>query len=437
MQKILPLIIYRLLWSIAGVAIPLILHWRVLRKKEDPSRIKERYGYPSRTKPKGDLYWIHSASVGESISALVLAKALLKQNQTVHILITSGTLTSAQLLKKRIQDKRIIHQFHPHDHQKWVARFLNHWRPKLAVMVEGEIWPNMITLSADRGIPIALASAQISVKSAQFWSGLGTPLARVIFPLFDRIITVDEEQKNRFENFSLRPQDPQDVVVVGGSMKIASPPLDDNPSLGKAITKAAKGRKIILLASSHEGEEEFFLNAMAKLDSEKFYTIIAPRHIHRGKVIKKMLTSKNIRAGQHQGKESPAPHQQAWIADMMGEMGCLISAGDIIVLGGAFGNLGGHNPMEMAALSKGVISGQNTFKNTAAFDLLNQHGGVITASTSGQLARAIKTLTEDKTARQNLNQGAGRAYKKGLSYAGKTAKLLIALTLKPNRNRRP
>jgi 3-deoxy-D-manno-octulosonic-acid transferase len=427
------IIIYDLIWMAIAPIIPLLLRWRGLRNKEDSTRYSERYGYPSRTRPAGDspIYWLHSASVGESVSALALAKAMLDLTDDAHVLITSGTLTSAQMLDQRIHDMglshRIIHQFHPYDHPVWVTRFLDHWRPDLVVMLESEIWPNMAMLSAKRGLPVAMASAQISAKSVRLWSSIGRILGGIVFPAFDKIIAVSEDQKARFDNLPTRPG----AVMVGGSMKTAAPALKDNPDLHRTITEAANGRMVVLLASSHDGDETIFLQAMEAINQNGgFYSIIAPRHINRGDAIKQMAATKGLTAGQHQQGEPPAPHQQVWVADMMGEMGGLIRAADIIVLGGAFGHLGGHNPMEMAALSKGVISGGNTFKNTAAFTLLAQHNGLITAAAATDIADAITILASSPTSLAKHNQGAATAYQGVAAAAVATATALKALTLK-------
>ncbi|MCE2516829.1 MAG: hypothetical protein J4F41_03125 [Alphaproteobacteria bacterium] len=429
-MRALVLLIYRLIWLILGMVVPVILRWRARHKKEDLSRRQERYGHASRPRPSsGHLYWLHGASVGETVSSLVLAKAMINANPDAHVLITSGTVTSAKMLEQRIEtlglSARITHQYHPYDHPVWIKRFLDHWRPDLVVMMESEIWPNMVMMSNERRHPVAMASAQISEKSLRYWAGRGHLLARTMFPVFRRIITVDAIQEARFDSLPTRPG----TVLVGGSMKAAAPALTDNPELRQQITAAADGRLVVLMASSHDGEEKIFLDAMSAVNqSGGFMSVIAPRHIVRGAAIRQMVEAEGMTTGQHSRGEPPAPNQQVFIADMMGEMGGLIRAADIIVLGGAFGNIGGHNPMEMAALDKGVISGPHTFKNTAAFELIDTHGGLITASTSSAVADAITVLAASATLLDKHNHGAAKAYQVLADAAAATAQVLMALT---------
>ena len=423
--------IYRLIWVILGLIIPLLLRWRSFKGKEDLSRRKERYGHPSKQRNMGisQLYWLHGASVGESISSLVLAKAIIDQNPSAHILITSGTMTSANMLEQRITElgltASITHQYHPHDHPVWVSRFLDYWRPDMVVMMESEIWPNMVTISAERNVPVAMASAQISEKSLRFWTGRGRLLAQAVFAKFTAILAVDAIQQDRFLQLNVAPA----KISISGSMKAAAPALVDDIALSQSLNDAANGRTILLLASSHDGEEKIFIDAFSALNqSEQFFGIIAPRHINRGNSICDFLRQENINRGQLSRNEAPASHHQVWVADAMGKMGSLIRCADVIVLGGGFASLGGHNPMEMAALGKGVISGPNTHKNTAAFDLLDQHGGLITAATPSAIADAVTQLSASPMLLGNHNQGASFAYRILADAAIEAAQMITAIS---------
>ena len=423
--------IYRLIWVILGLIIPILLRWRAFKGKEDLSRRGERYGHASKPRNIGisKLYWLHGASVGESISSLVLARAIIDQDASAHILITSGTMTSAHMLKQRIKElglnAAITHQYHPHDHPIWISRFLDHWRPDMVVMMESEIWPNMVTISAERNLPVAMASAQISKKSLRFWTGRGYLLAEAVFSKFSAILAVDAVQQGRFLHLKVAPE----KITISGSMKAAAPALDDDIDLSQSLIDAADGRTIILLASSHDDEERIFIDAFNDLNqSDQFFGIIAPRHIARGNSIRDLLHQEGIDCGQLSRNEAPTSQHQAWVADAMGKMGSLIRSADIIVLGGGFANLGGHNPMEMAALGKGVISGPNTHKNTAAFGLLDQHGGLIIAATPSGIADAVTRLSASPILLGKHNQGASYAYRILADAAGQAAKIITAIS---------
>ena len=427
------LITYRMLWQLIGLILPLHLRWRARQGKEDVSRLGERFGNPSISRPKGTLFWLHGASVGETVSSLVLAETILDQDPDSHVLITSGTVTSAEMVAQRVTSDRIIHQYHPHDHPRWIDRFLDHWSPDVVVMMEGEIWPNMVTLSAKRGCPVAMASAQMSRQSFQKWKTYGRWIAAAIFPCFTRILAVDLDQSRRFQDLIDDPS----KIKIGGSMKAAAAALPDQPELQEAMVKAADGRQIVLLASSHDQEEDLFIDAITSINhNNAFFALIAPRHIGRGDGIAQIIRAKGGKTGQRSQDHLPHPDLDWWIADTMGEMGSLIRSADIIVLGGGFAPLGGHNPMEMASLGKGVISGHHVFKNKSIFETLNSHQGVIFASHTAELTEAITLLSASPTALEQLNKGATRTAEAVKTSADDTALTVIRLAHpKPNEAR--
>ena len=399
------LAIYRLLLLVVYPFLPLYLRLRVLRDKEDSPRLSERYGVASNPRPKGVVIWLHAASIGESIAALVLAKNMLRAKPRYHVLLTSGTVTSAALIARRAQEYglggRLIHQYIPLDYPSWVRRFLEHWQPQLAVMVESDLWPNIILETAKKNIPLVMASAQLSERSLAWWLGIGQGLARRIFPLFNKVFATDEIQAKRLARLPLV----KDSVAVGGSLKASAPPLADSPELRTMITKSAARRKIIALLSSHEGEEELFLQALSSLDKETYFAIITPRHPNR------IVKTEGFTSKTYSGGERPTASDNIFIVDALGMLGGIIRTADIIVLGGGFAKLGGHNPMEVAALGKGLISGKHIFKNQTSFDLLRKHHGVIFCQSAKELQEQITTLLKSPRKRRRLNDGAMAAYK--------------------------
>ena len=430
--------VYRALWQIIGLFLPLYLRMRASQGKEDLSRLQERYGKTSIQRPEGPLYWLHGVSVGETVSSIVLAEHLLSLKPNAHVLITSGTVTSAEMAAQRITSDRIIHQYHPHDHPRWVTRFLDHWSPELVVMRESEIWPNMVTLSAQR-TPVTMASAQVSASSLSKWTSYGRSMAKAIFPCFELIMAVDHLQEERFQ----RVMDDPEKVKIGGSMKAAASALPDQPEWQQTITKSADGRQVILLASSHDQEEDLFIEAINAINQNNaYFAIIAPRHIGRGDAIVQMLKTKggNLdrnQIGQRSKNKAPSAETIWWVNDAMGDMGALIRAADIIVLGGGFAALGGHNPMEMANLGKGIISGRQVFKNQLTFDQLKANNGVIFADHTGDIADAITLLSASPTALDKLNKGAIRTAEAAKDAALETASVLVELAADPGRGQTP
>ena len=434
----LTMITYRMLWRLIGLFLPVYLRWRAAQGKEEASRLGERYGVASASRPRGQLFWLHGVSVGETVSSLVLAETLLKMRPDAHILITSGTVTSAEMARQRITSDRIIHQYHPHDHPRWVSRFLDHWSPDLVVMMESEIWPNMVTLSAEI-CPVAMASAQVSQQSHNTWKTYGRWMADAVFPCFSTILAVDHDQAQRFQTLHNAPH----AVQIGGSMKAAAEALPDQPHQRDALISAADGRQVVLLASSHDQEEGVFIEAMRAINQHNaYFAVIAPRHINRGDSIVQHIKKKDPktndghphhnRTGQRSKADQPHAEMSWWVADAMGEMGSLIRAADLIVLGGGFAPLGGHNPMEMASLGKGVISGPHVFKNKSVFDMLDAHKGVIFVENAAQLAEAITLLSASPTALEQLNKGAVRTADAVKTAADETASTLIQLADPPH-----
>jgi 3-deoxy-D-manno-octulosonic-acid transferase len=290
-------------------------------------------------------------------------------------------------------------------------------------MVEGELWPGLIIETRKRGIPVTMASAQISEKSIAFWKTWGKTLAKRIFGAFDVIFAVDDIQAERFWQLPVAPE----VVHIGGSLKAAALPLADEPEIGEHLDTAANGRTIILLASSHEGDESLFINAIDGLDPPQTLAVIAPRHPARARSILTLLEEKGINCCQRSTGTWPDPADRYWLADQMGEMGGLIRAADIIVLGGGFSALGGHNPMEMAALGKGVISGPHVFKNAAAFNLLKERDGAIFCDDSESLTEALSLLMTSQTRLERHNTGALNSWKSLTHHADTVAKHLLGL----------
>ena len=421
------LTLYRLVILFILPIIPLYLRLRCLRGKEDNTRLKERYGISNIKRPGGKVYWFHGASVGECVATLVLVKAILEKQGDATALITSGTVTSAAIVPEKAREfgigNSVIHQYVPLDHTKWVARFLDHWQPQLAVMIEGDLWPNTLLEIGKRNIPLALASAQMSSASAKFWRGIGRNAARRIFGFFDAVLAVDETQARRLKTLPFRPN----IIKIGGSMKIAAPPLPDLPNIRKIITAAADGREIVALLSSHKGEEELFIDAMHILGHDQYFAVIAPRHPQRSKEVLELIKTDGKTCKRRSQNEWPSTHDHFWLADSMGEMGALIRAADIIVLGGGFRPLGGHNPMEMAALGKGVISGSQIFKNKTAFHLLEQSGGAIFADNTTAVADAIALLSSSPSRRKQHNNGALNTWR-SLSNNNTATDALLALT---------
>ena len=292
---------------------PLYLQYRIYKKKENPLRIKERYGYSSCKRPEGKLIWIHTASVGEAISALALIKRILLHSPDTNILLTTGTLTSANLIVKKLPDQ-VIHQFFPLDVRKYIKNFLNHWRPSIVLFFESEWWPNFLTIIPEYA-PLLSINTRVSDRSFKKWQKHQL-VASCLLKNFTMFLpqTKDDEYKIK----KLTNGDAKTLYV--GNLKYDAEPLFVDYTQYEALQKLVGKRKVIVAASLHLGEEKIIFEAIKPLFNDDIFLILVPRHVENGKIFANYLASENhdviIRSKDKGDKDS-----NIYIADTMGELG--------------------------------------------------------------------------------------------------------------------
>ncbi|MDB5394284.1 MAG: 3-deoxy-D-manno-octulosonic acid transferase, partial [Rhodospirillales bacterium] len=370
----------------------LYLRRRLQAGREDPLRFDERHGIPSRARPEGFLIWFHAASVGESMSMLRLLDRLLEERRDLSVLVTTGTVTSAAMVADRLKD-RVIHQYIPVDHPRWVERFLEHWRPDCAVWIESEIWPNLLNGIAQRRIPAALVNARMSARSHRRWA-LAPKTIRQLLSTFDLCLAQTEEEAVRLGELGAR-----DVRFVG-HLKFAADPLPAEAHALAELKAAIGARPMWVLASSHEGEEEIAVTAHTLLTARfpHLLTVIVPRHTKRGASIAVQARGAGLTVSLRSAGLPPAFKDDIYIADSMGELGLWYRLTGIACIGGSLVPVGGHNPIEAAQLGCALLYGPHMFSVPGvAAELQADHAAlVITDETS--LADAIARLLEDKAA---------------------------------------
>ena len=387
-----PLASYNRLWSFVTPFAILHLHSRAWRGREDKKRLKERYGRYSQERPKGRLFWLHAVSVGESVAALTLATCLRDKRPDVNILITTNTITAATRIAEH-GDNAILHGYQPLDNPQWVERFLDHWQPDYAVMLESDFWPNLICATAARNIPLCFASAQLSDKAYQAWQKRAL-LARIIFSAPQDIFTVDTQQADKFRQLA-GDKNQKPHIQIGGSLKVAPASLPADAALVAMLSEAADTRPILLAASTHKGEDELILAASKQASDSGLahFLIIAPRHPERGNdIAAKIQNNTQTRPGQRSKGDVPQQQDNVFICDSLGEMGSLYKLANIIILGGSFVDVGGHNPLEIALFETPILAGPSRFKNKDAFDSLSKAGLIELAEDE----KALGVLLADK-----------------------------------------
>lgn len=399
------LIAWRLLTRLLEPLAPRLLDARAKQGKEDPDRVDERLGHASVARPDGALVWLHGVSVGETLSLLPVVERLRRSRPDLTVLVTSGTLTSAQLLAQRLP-AGVIHQFAPVDAPGAVAAFLDHWRPSLAVFVESELWPNLILEARKRSVKLVLASARITEKTVDGWRRF-PGAAREILTAFDRILPQDETSAVRLESLGARIDGHVNLKLSG-----EAPPHD--AAAFTRLSAAIGDRPVVVAASTHDGEEIALVRALDKL-ADRLCLILVPRHPARSPEIAAALSRDGYRfALRSQGSE-PDRDTDLYLADTLGEMGLFLRLADVVVMGGSFSAalekppVGGHNPLEPARLGKPAVTGPDMTNWAAVTEALVQAGGLAVVDAPWDLPAVIAPLLADDAAAKAMGERGRRA----------------------------
>ncbi len=397
--RTLPLAIYAAATGLFEPLAPALLARRARAGKEDPSRIAERLGRAATPRPDGPLVWLHGVSVGESLSLLPLIAALKAARPNLNLLITSGTVTSAQIMAQRLPPD-VIHQYAPVDAPGAAARFLDHWRPAAALFVESELWPNLIVAAKARGVKLALLSARMTEASARGWAR-APATARALLQAFDLILPQEAATQGRLEWLGMRTGPHLNLKLVG-----EAPPVDS--ALVTALRAGIGGRKAVLAASTHPGEEPLIAQAFRVGTAEATaLLIVAPRHPDRGPQVAADLKAQGFTVARRAAGEALAPETTAYVADTLGELGAFYSVADAVVLGGGFAEgVGGHNPLEAARLGCAIVTGPHVFNAREIYAEMFALAAALEAADSAALARHIAGLLANPVIARRIGEAA-------------------------------
>ena len=408
---------YRHAMSALRPAVPTLLDSRGRKGKEDAGRRGERLGFAGSPRPEGQIIWVHAASVGETLAVLPLISNLLDANPNSHLLLTTGTVTSADIAAKRLPE-RAIHQFVPLDVPEYVGRFLDHWTPSISIFTESDIWPNLVLETSRRRVPLVLVNARMSPRSINRWR----KFARVGRPLFSRFALV-LAQNASITRVIRRLGAPN--VITAGNLKIDAPaPPTDAKALAQ-LREAIGQRPVFLAASTHPGEETVIAAAHALMrDVQGLLTIIVPRHPDRGSGLAATLGGLGLKTQLRSRSATIAPDTQVYVADTIGELGTFYALAPVSFVGGSLIEHGGQNPFEPARLNSCILAGPYTHNFKDAYAALYQNNGAIEVRTSDEMARQVTRLLSDAQAAQALREGADRALQ---SLGGALQKTLDAI----------
>ncbi len=322
-------------------------------KKEHPTRFNERLGNYKMPRPQGKLYWMHGASVGESVSMLPLIDKLLKEDPELSILVTTGTLTSAEIMAKRLP-KRAFHQFIPFDVPAFAQKLIKHFKPDAVLWFESELWPSLLSEIKKAKIPLVLVNGRISDKSFETWKKFKF-VSKELLGCFSLCLGQSEQDKNRL---ILLGAPKADCV---GNLKFAGMPLPVDENKMNVLKEQIGDRPVFLLSSTHNDEEERFALYLPWLKDNvnRVLTIVAPRHPNRGDDIVRMYRSRNFNVAQRSREEDITPETDIYVADTIGEMGLWYALSAISFIGGSLIPHGGQNFMEAARDKNAVLVGPN------------------------------------------------------------------------------
>lgn len=390
---------YRLAGAAAYPVIGGYVAWRASKGKEEHSRRRERYGRAGQPRPEGPLIWLHAASVGETIAVVPLIERLLGHG--INIVLTTGTVTSAQVARERLGD-RIIHQYVPLDLKPAVSRFLDHWSPDLAVMAESEIWPMTILELGARRVPQVLVNGRLSDRSFASWQKRSY-LAEALFENLSHVIAQSDVDAERFRQLGARP------VTVSGNLKgdTVEPPVDE-AELARIRGEIGR-RKVWAAVSTHDGEEAAAIEVHRLLRTRHpdILTIIVPRHPERADAVAAACAEAGLSVARRSTRDTIAPGTGIFLGDTIGEMGLYLRLTEIAFVGRSLTGNGGQNPLEPAMLDTAVLSGRNVQNFREAYQKLAASGAARFVKDQQVLAGAVNYLLTNDAERHKMME-AGR-----------------------------
>ena len=370
------------------------LRLRATRGKEDRTRRYERYGYPSADKPDGPLIWFHAASVGESMAVIPLIEHV--HELGINCIMTTGTVTSAQVVRSRLP-RQTFHQYVPLDLKPAVQRFLDHWKPDLAIFTESEIWPMTILELAARRVPQVLVNARMSDRSFKRWQN-ASGLAEALFDNFSHVIAQSELDAERFRQLGARP------VHMSGNLKVDTESLPFDSAELETLKAKIGNRPCWLAASTHEGEEEAVAKVHRHLKNRlgDLVTIVVPRHPDRSGIIQALLEEAGLKVAVRSQNQPITDATEIYLGDTIGEMGLYLRLSKLAFIGRSLKATGGQNPLEPAMTGTAIISGQHVYNFRDTYRSLLDAGGVRLVSDEKMLAANVEFLLLNQPERDKM-----------------------------------
>ena len=391
--------LYQITISILLIFSPFIIIYRILKNKEDKIRFIEKFGVSTKKRQSGNLIWFHGASVGEILSVIPIIKYYEKKKLVHQILITSSTLSSLKVLQK-YNLKKTTHQFYPIDHIFFTNKFLNYWKPSVAIFIDSEIWPSMFKRINKKNIPLTLLNARFNQRSIKRWLKVKN-FTKKIF----NNITKAYPQNLETEKF-LKKINCTKINFIG-NLKFAQSFQNSQIKIEKNLKEQFRNKKIWVASSTHENEE--IICAKAHIEIKKkiknLITIIIPRHIHRAHEIAKKIKNLNLKVSLVSNKEKNIKNVDIFLIDSFGETEKFYKISPTVFMGKSLPNasVGGQNPIEPARCGAKILHGPFTDNFKDVYKLFRKLNISKIVTNPKNLAASI-TFKREQNIRKKINK---------------------------------
>ena len=382
--------LYQILLSILLLVSPVVIIYRILINKESKERFLEKYSIFSKRKKKGKLIWFHGASVGEILSVIPLIEKYEKDKSIRQILVTSSTLSSSKVLE-RFKFKKTIHQFYIFDLLFLTSRFLDYWKPNVAIFIDSEIWPAMFKTLNKNNTPLLLLNARLTKKSFNKWYKYKF-FSKSIFKLITKAYPQNLETNKFLKKLGVKK------IKYIGNLKFSENYNDKRNEITPSLKNKFKNKKIWIASSTHSGEEIFCVKAHLELKKKikNLITIIIPRHISRANEIISEIAKFNLNTISHSSKSKNFKNLDIYLVDTFGETKKFFKIASTVFLGGSIIKRGGQNPLEAARYGSKILHGQNIDNFKDVYKLLNSLNISKKVSNYHELASSISFLRNQK-----------------------------------------
>ena len=412
------LFLYRILINIIFLLSPIIIIYRLLKKKEDFKRFKEKFCFFSENRSNGKVIWFHGASVGELQSVVPLLEKLENNKKIQKILVTSNTLSSSKILKK-LQFKKVVHQFFPIDTNFHSEKFLNYWKPASAFFIDSEVWPNMYINLKKKHIPIILLNGRITKKSFSKWKMFHS-FSKKIFCNFNLCLSSSKESLSYLKKLGA-----PNIKFVG-NLKF-SQSENEKIIIKSNLKKFILSKKVWCASSTHNSEEKFcgLVHKVLKKKYKNLFTIIIPRHIDRVNSIEIELNKLGLKTHTHESNKKIDKDTDIYIVDSYGKTKSFYYFCKNVFLGGSIINHGGQNPLEATRYGCNILHGPNISNFKEIYNFLKQNKIAQTVNNEQKMISSLTGLFSKKLDSKKMQNKLNLIGQKILENTYKEVKLVL------------